>query len=141
MGKSTASTALHTTKLWALRFPPFCQNLGCPSRAFSRPGLFPRKVSCIGYSSPESAGRASFRLCCLFFPILRRRVGFERTEKATRDAGYFIDGSQKRGFVRLRRLVKPADFSYKLKRSCLNLFVGDWRIEIEKSLDIPAHLR
>src|ERR1700724_2738050 len=85
------------------------------------------------YSSPESLGGASFRLCCLFFPILRRRVGFERTEKTTRDAGYLIDGSQKRGLVRLRWLVKPADFSHELKRSRSNLFVGDWRIEIEKS--------
>jgi len=101
--------------------------------------MIPTEGLRIGYSSPESLGGASFRLCCLFFPILRRRVGFERTEKTTRDAGYLIDGSQKRGFVRLRGLVKPADFSYKLKRSCLNLFVGDWRIEIEKSLDIPAH--
>src|ERR1700731_2956678 len=66
------------------------------------------------YSSPESLGGSSFRLCCLFFPILRRRVGFERTEKTTRDAGYLIDGSQKRGLVRLRWLVNPADFSHEL---------------------------
>src|ERR1700686_4901478 len=116
----------------------FAKNLGCPRRAFSRRRVFPRR-SVYRYLSPESLGDASFRLCCLFFPILGWRVGFERAEKTTRDAGYLIDGSQKRGFVRLRRLVKPADLSHKLKRSRSNLFVGDWRIEIEKNLDISAH--
>src|ERR1700719_3003297 len=103
----------------------FAKNLGGPVAPF-RHVDYSRQRSIYRYSSPESLGGASLRLCCLFFPILRRRVGFERTEKTTRDAGYLIDGSQKRGFVRLRGLVKAADFSYQLKRSCLNLFVGDW---------------
>jgi hypothetical protein len=60
-------------------------------------------------------------------------------EKASRDRGYFIDRSQERGFVRLRRFVKARDFSHELERSSSNLFVSDGRIEIEEGFDIPAH--
>ena len=66
-------------------------------------------------------------------------MGFERTEKARRDVGYFIDSSQERRFICVRRFVKAADFSYELERSGLNLFGSDGRIEIEKGFDIPTH--
>ena len=90
-------------------------------------------------SSAESFCSASLRLRGLFFPILRRGVGFERAEKTGRDAGYFIDCSQQCAFVCLRRFVKTADFSHELERSSSNLFGGDGRIEIEEGFDIPAY--
>src|ERR1022692_1214501 len=62
-------------------------------------------------------------------------------EKASRDRGYFIDGSQERNFVGLRRFVKASDFSDELQRSRSNLFGIDWRIEVEKCFDISAHFR
>jgi hypothetical protein len=88
---------------------------------------------------PEPVGGASFRPRRLFVSILRRRRRFERTEKASGDAGDFIDGSQERRFIGLRRLVKTADLSHELKRSRSNLFVTDRRIEVEERFDIPAH--
>jgi hypothetical protein len=48
----------------------------------------------VACSSTESLCGASVRLCGLLFSILRRCVGFERTEKTSRDAGYLIDGGQ-----------------------------------------------
>jgi len=41
--------------------------------------------------SAESLSAAKFRFCRLFLSILRRCVGFERTEKTSRDTGDFID--------------------------------------------------
>src|SRR5882672_1743140 len=61
-------------------------------------------------SRPESFRGASPRFSGLFFAILRRRVGFQRSKKTTRNAGYFIHRRQKRRFVRLRWLIEPADF-------------------------------
>jgi len=84
-------------------------------------------------------GGASLRFCGLLLPILRQCIRFERPEKATRDAGYFIYRNEERTFVCLRGCVKTADFSHKLQRSSPNLFGGDRRIEIEKGFDIPAH--
>src|SRR5208283_4988657 len=90
-------------------------------------------------SSAKSLRRPSFRLRGLFFPILRQRGGFERTQKTGRDLGYFIDGSQKRAFVGLRGFVKTTDLPHELERSSSNLCVSYWRIEIEEGFDIPAH--
>jgi hypothetical protein len=64
---------------------------------------------------------------------------FERAQKISRDAGYFINCSQQRSFVCFRRCVKTADFSHELERSSSNLFGGDRRIEIEEDSDIPGH--
>jgi hypothetical protein len=63
----------------------------------------------------------------------------QRTEKPTRDFGYFIDGSLKRRFVCLRRFAKTADFPHELKRGIPNLFLSNGWIEIEKKLDVSAH--
>jgi hypothetical protein len=90
-------------------------------------------------SSAESLCGASLRFRGFFFPILRQCVGFERSEKTGRHAGYFIDCSQPRALVCLRWFVKTADFPHELERSSSNLFGGDGRIEIEKGFDIPAH--
>jgi hypothetical protein len=92
-------------------------------------------------SSAEPLSGARFRFGRFLFAIPRRGMGLERTEKARRDVGYFIDSSQERRLICIRRFVKTADLSYKLERSGLNLFGGDGRIEIEKGFDIPAHLQ
>jgi hypothetical protein len=90
-------------------------------------------------SSAESLGGASSGFGGFFLTILGRCTGFEGTEQAIRDAGYFLDGSQKYVFVGLRRFVEAGDFSHELQRSGANLFLGDWRIEVEQGFDIPAH--
>ncbi len=59
--------------------------------------------------------------------------------KASRDCGYFVDGSLERSLIGTRRFVKATDFSYELKGSILNLFGGDGRIKVEKRLDVPTH--
>src|SRR5205814_4659456 len=83
-------------------------------------------------SRAESLGGSSFRFCGLFFPILGRCIRIERTEKSRRNAGYFINCFEEGLFICLRRLIETTDFSYKLERSRANLFVGDWRIEVEE---------
>jgi hypothetical protein len=90
-------------------------------------------------SSAKSLRGSGFRLRGLFLSILRWGVGFEGMEKTSRDRGYFIDCSQKRGFVGLRRFVKAADLSDELQRSGSNLLGIHGRIEIEESFDISAH--
>jgi hypothetical protein len=60
-------------------------------------------------------------------------------QKTSRDRGDFIDCTQERGFIRLRRFVKAADFSHELERSSSNLVGSDGRIEVEEGFDIPAH--
>ena len=60
-------------------------------------------------------------------------------EKTSRDVGYFIDGSQERAFVGLRRFVKPADFSHELEGCGSNFFGSYGRIEVEEGFDVPAH--
>jgi hypothetical protein len=52
----------------------------------------------------------------------------------SRDAGYFIDGSQEQVSICLRRFVKTADFSHELERGSPNFFGSYWRIEIEEDL-------
>lgn len=60
-------------------------------------------------------------------------------EQPAGNSSNFIDRVFERLFVRFRRLGEAADFSHKLKR-CRTNFVGrNWRIEVKKSLDIPAH--
>jgi hypothetical protein len=61
-------------------------------------------------------------------------------EKPRRNVGYLIDCSQECRLVCIRWFVKTADLSHELERSGSNLFRSDWRIEIEKGFDIPAHL-
>ena len=60
-------------------------------------------------------------------------------EEIRRDPGDGIDCGQERGFIRLRRFVKTADFSHELQRSGLNLFGRDRRVEIEQEFDVAAH--
>src|ERR1700681_209146 len=90
-------------------------------------------------SGDESLDGAGSGFCGLFFAILRRGGGFQGTEKTIRDAGYFLDGSQKYVLVGLRRFVEASDFSYELQRSRSSLFFRDRRIEVEQGFDIPAH--
>jgi hypothetical protein len=80
-----------------------------------------------------------FRLSGFLFPILWRCAGIERTEKAHRGRGDFIDCNLECGFVRLRWFVKAGDLSDELNRGGSNLFIGDGWIEVEQSPDIPAH--
>ncbi len=87
----------------------------------------------------ESFRGPSFRFCSLFCSILRRCVGFQRTQKSGRDTGYFIDCCQKRLLVRLRRFVEAADLPDELERSSSDLLISDRWIEVEQSFDIPAH--
>jgi hypothetical protein len=91
------------------------------------------------HSRAKPCHGASFRSCCLFFPILRRGIGFERMKKTGRDLGNFLDCGQKRNFISLGRLVEAANLPHKLERSCPNLFRSYGRIEIEKGFDISAH--
>ena len=91
-------------------------------------------------SGAESLRGARFRLRGLFFPILRRRGGFERMEKACRYGGYFIDRRQERSFVGLGGFAEPADLSHELQRSGANLVGIDRRIKVEQGLDISAHI-
>jgi len=94
---------------------------------------------CSRLSSTESFRGASFRLGSFFLSILRRGVRVERMEKTRRDRGDFIDRSQERGFIRLRRFAKTSDFSYELERCRSNFFGSDGRIEVEEGFDIAAH--
>jgi hypothetical protein len=91
-------------------------------------------------SNAESFRGPRFRFGSFFFAVPRGSMSLKRTEKARRDVGYFVDSSQERRLIRVRRFVKSADLPHKLKRSGLNLFGSDGRIEIEKGFDIPAHL-
>jgi hypothetical protein len=90
-------------------------------------------------SSAESLCGTRLRLGGFFLPILRRCICVERVEKTSRDRGDFIDRSQERSFVRLRRFVKAADFPHELERGSSNLLASDGRIEVEEGFDIPAH--
>jgi hypothetical protein len=49
----------------------------------------------------------------------------------SRNAGYIVDCRQERGFVRLGRLVKAADFSHELQGRGADFVVSDGRIEVE----------
>jgi hypothetical protein len=89
--------------------------------------------------SAESFGCAGFRLDGLFLPIFRRSIGLKRVEKTRGHASYFIDGCQKRRFVRFGRVREAAYLAYELERSRPNLLVGHGRIEIEECFDISAH--
>src|SRR5579864_8326482 len=88
----------------------------------------------------ESFGGASFGLGGFFLAVLGRSSSFERAKQPGRDAGHFFDRSQECRLIRLRRLSKATDLSYKLQRGRPNLIVRDWRIEIEKSFDVSAHI-
>jgi hypothetical protein len=52
----------------------------------------------------------------------------------------FIHRTPKRSFVCLRRFAKPTYLPHELKRSIPNLLFSNGRIEIEKNLDVSAHL-
>jgi hypothetical protein len=63
----------------------------------------------------------------------------ERIQKTAGDGGDLLDGRQKGGFVRPRRLGGSADLSDKLHGGGSNLAGGSGRIEIEEWYDVPAH--
>jgi hypothetical protein len=83
----------------------------------------------IGRTNRRIAPRRGLRFGSSFFAILRRRGGFERTQQPV--GRYFADGNQELGLIRFGWLGEIADFSYELKRRRPNLFVRDWRIEVE----------
>jgi hypothetical protein len=87
----------------------------------------------------ESHRGASFRFRRLLFSILCWCVRFKRMDQASRDGSYFVDRSQERSFVGLRRFVESGDFPDELERRSANLVRRDRRIEIEKRFDVPAH--
>jgi hypothetical protein len=89
--------------------------------------------------SSESFGGPSFRFCGFFLPIPGRRTRLQRMEKPARGFRDLIHGILKRSFVCLRRFVKPADLPHELERSIPNLLFSNWRIEIEKNLNVSAH--
>jgi hypothetical protein len=89
--------------------------------------------------STESFCSAGLRLCGFFFAIPGRCIRMERTKQASRNLGYFVDGSHEQAFIRLRRFGEAADFSNELERSGTNLFGSNWWFEIKKDPDIPAH--
>lgn len=90
-------------------------------------------------SGAESFDGASFRLGSLFFPILRRRGGFERPKQAHRYRRYVIDSAEEGVLICLRRFIETADLSNELDRCRPDLFrVHGW-LKIEKRLNIPAH--
>ena len=82
---------------------------------------------------------AGFRFYRFLFAILRRRIRFERMNQTTRGRGYFVDSGQERGLICFRRFGKTADFSNELQRGILDLVGSNWRIEVEKWSDVPAH--
>src|SRR6266496_1985162 len=84
---------------------------------------------------------AGFRLGRLFFTIFSRGRGFQRTQKAVRHGGYFVDGGNKGCLVGLRGFIKAGDFADKLERSRAHFFVGDRRIEVKKREDDPTENR
>src|SRR5215470_20147265 len=63
----------------------------------------------------ESHGRAGLCFGGFLLTIFRRSGGLERMQQAGRDASDFIHGSEKRFFIRLRRLAEAADLPYKLQ--------------------------
>ena len=98
-----------------------------------------RKSETFGGLTAESLRGPSFRFCRLLFSILGWCVRFERMDKASRDAGYFVDRRQERGLIGLRRLVESANFPDELERSGTDLFGRYGWIKIEEGFDVPAH--
>lgn len=90
-------------------------------------------------SNSESLSSAKFRFPGFLFPILRGRASFERAEKTSGNAGDFLDSGEKGVLVGVGRFGEAADLPHELERSRTNLFIGNGRIEVEQSLDIPAH--
>lgn len=87
----------------------------------------------------ESLRGASFGFRRLFFAILRRRDGFERTKQPSGDAGDFIHCVLEQLFVGLGWFVKSADLPDELERSGANFFIRHGWIEVKEGLDISAH--
>src|SRR5271170_4864785 len=139
-GPETSPPSMGTTRRAPAAVTPI--SMGSPTRTV-------RSATCISSIttllplrqtlSAESHCRTSFRLGCLFFPILWRRGGFKRAKKTSRNRGDIADGSLEVTFVGLRRFGEAADFSHELERSSSNLFGRDGRIEVEEWFDIPAH--
>src|ERR1035441_667367 len=90
-------------------------------------------------SGSKSLCGASLCLRRFLFAVLGHSSRFERAEKASRNAGDFIDGSVERRFVRLRWLVEAADLSDKLERGSLDFFLSDRRVKVEEGFDVSAH--
>src|SRR5215469_2511434 len=87
----------------------------------------------------EPLGRARSCLGGLLFPVLGRSGCFERMQKVGGDVGYVVHRMLEGRFIALGGLVKAADFSDELERSCPNLFAGDGRLKVEERFDIAAH--
>jgi hypothetical protein len=90
-------------------------------------------------SCAESFGGSRASLGRFFFPVFRRRSGFERTEKAGRDLRDLVHGVEERAFIRLGRFVEAAYFPHELQGSGANFVGSDGRIKIVKGSDISAH--
>jgi hypothetical protein len=94
-----------------------------------------------GFHSITKSRRAtSLRLRRLFFSTPRRRIRFQRTKQTRRSAGHLLNRRQKSRLVRLRWLVASADLSHILQRSSADLLIRHRRLEVEKHLDIAAHI-
>jgi len=98
------------------------------------------KMTVLGFLGAESLGGASARFGGFFFTVLGRRGGLKRTEQPVGDGGNFVYGCLERLLIGLGRLVEAGDLSYKLQRCGMHFFIGNWRIKVEKRLDVSAHL-
>ena len=83
-------------------------------------------------SKPFGCPRFGFR--SFFFPILRRGIRLQLTEKLDQDACNLIYRSQEHSFVSLRRLVEPSDLSHVLQRRRPRLVFGHGRIKLNSVL-------
>jgi hypothetical protein len=113
--------------------------LGAPAFGMFKRASPERNQRAGGRSVAESPGGAGFGLGGLFFAVLRWSSSLQRTQQPGRNAGHFINRSQKRGFIGLRRFGESADLPHELQRCAANLVIRNWRIEIEKRFDVSAH--
>jgi hypothetical protein len=90
-------------------------------------------------SPGKSQSRAFSCLYGLILPIPRWCIRLKRVEEFSGDCRYLVNGSNERGFVRLRWLIEAADFSHELQGGRTNLILGHRRREIEENLDISTH--
>jgi hypothetical protein len=61
-------------------------------------------------------------------------------QETQRDGRDIIDCFLEAGFVGFRRLIEAGNLAHKLQRCGLNFLFGNRRIEIEKRLDVSAHI-
>jgi hypothetical protein len=62
-------------------------------------------------------------------------------KQVARDSSDRLNGDKECGFVRSRWLVEATHLAHELQGGRADLFFGDRRVEIEKDLDISAHVR